>query len=240
MIKRAAISCLRQGCPVLVLLVMLTACTNAPRDAEGRQQGTTVPVIDRSAPVPKTTTGNGNEPDPAYLAFIDSLSSLVFDTTTPEGCRSAVMNRYLIENGGREPIYDSLLDLNYDRTDDYVLGWYGLAGTGLKYGWDVYLWNQKRRSYEHDTILSGIPNPSFFSKERMVTSFYLPHGIGHGEKMEWHNGAWLTTMEFMVDNNEEKSVWLLTDPKTGRVDSIKHPYEFVPPQQILRHHYVNE
>lgn len=219
-----------------IIAVLSCACSSGPvsQDQTGKEES----AIDSSAPA--TVLVPRNEPDPEYLAFIDSLSRLSFDTTTQEGCRQAVLNRYLIENGGREPIYDSLMDLNYDRMDDYVLGWYGLAGTGLKYGWDVYLWNKERMSYVYDTILSGIPNPSFFKKERMVTSFYLPHGTGHGERKEWRNHSWQTTMEFMVDNEEENSVWVLTNPRSGRVDSIGHPYEFVPPQTILRHHYEHE
>lgn len=160
------------------------------------------------------------------------------DTSTSEGKRQHIMNHFLIEWGGLGPEYDTLLDLNYDGVDDYAIGWYGHAGNGLKHNWNVYMWHPELSAFKEDTNLTGKPNPSFFRKDSLITSFYIAYGGGSGEQWEWHNGKWQQTMNFYVENKEDKSDWVLTYPLTGKKKAIRHRYQGIPPASILKTLYL--
>jgi hypothetical protein len=212
-----------------VLTAAFTACTPPGKDA--------VNTDDAGATIDPVSIGSTSERAHVFQDVVDSLSALRIDTSNHEGKRQYIMNQFLIAWSGLSPEYDTLLDLNYDGIDDYAIGWYGMAGTGLKHNWDVFIWDVASNTYRRDSVLTGLSNPSFFSKDSMVTSFYLPYGSGHGERLEWLDGRWQRTMQFLVDNEEEQSDWVLSYPLAKRKKVIRHPYQGVPPQRILRHLY---
>lgn len=175
---------------------------------------------------------------PVYQNVADSLAAIHIDTSTVKGKRQYIMNQFLIEWGGLGPEYDTLLDLNFDGVDDYAIGWYGLAGNGLKHNWNVHMWHPGLKAYLEDTNLTGKPNPSFFPNDSLITSFYITYGGGSGEQWKWRNGEWQQTMSFHVENKEDKSDWLLTFPATGTKKTIRHPYQGIPPTSVLKTLYL--
>src|SRR5262249_19643356 len=60
----------------------------------------------------------------------DSLMNAFVDTATLKGKRQFIMNRFLEDNKPSPPDFDTLFDLTYDGFKDYVIGYYGQAGTG--------------------------------------------------------------------------------------------------------------
>jgi hypothetical protein len=215
------------SCCLFVAVVAIVGCTQVSTGDKGE-----------ALSIETNGTGPSTQAKHAYADVVDSLSSLQFDTSTSEGKRKHIMNQFLIEWGGLGPEYDTLLDLNYDGVDDYAIGWYGLAGNGLKHNWNVFIWEPRTSSYHADTNLTGLPNASFFSRDSLITSFYIAYGGGYGEQWEWQKGDWRQTMTFYVENKEDNSDWLLTYPRTGKKKTIRHPYQGIPPARILRTRYL--
>lgn len=161
----------------------------------------------------------------------DSLSRI--DTSDLPGKRQYIFVHFIVETPPCWPGYDSLLDLNYDGYDDYIIGYYGTAGTGLKNAIEVYIYNHRIESYVFDTTLSRLPNPSFFLQQKKITSFYIAHGCGYGSKLEWKKEKWIATKEFSVCNEGDSSKWEITYPLTDKSDTIIRPYQMIPPDDIL-------
>ena len=108
-----------------------------------------------------SSTGNSSFSD-----TYDSLARAYVDTSTLQGKRSWLMNQFLIENGLSSPDYDTLFDLTYDGFQDYVIGYYGKSGTGIKNRVKVYLFKPKEECYILDEQLSDLPNPTFYIKQK--------------------------------------------------------------------------
>lgn len=169
---------------------------------------------------------------------VHSRSDHHIDTSAASVERMKILSQFLDKWGGLGPEYDTLLDLNYDGIDDYAVGWYGLAGNGLKHNWEVHIWHPELDTYVEDTNLTGLPNATFYREDSLITSFYIAYGGGHGEQWEWLNGRWQQTMTFYVENKENNSEWLLTDPRTGTKRSVHHAYQGIPPSSILKSQYL--
>lgn len=159
------------------------------------------------------------------------VSSLEIDTTTLEGKRAYIFK----ENSNQVSItFDTLLDLNYDKNDDYVIGYYAGAGTGLKNRISVYLFDNQRNRYALEEHLSNVMNPTFYLEKKTITGFYIGAGSGEGERLEWIGSKWVQTKTFSVANkNEAKSKWEISYPLTGKREVISMPYQMVPPKSIL-------
>lgn len=155
------------------------------------------------------------------------------DTSTPEGKRQWFKISLLKELDPSGINYDTLLDLDYDGHPDYLIAYYAQAGTGIKNGIEVYLYNPDKENYRYNEMLSGIRNPSFFLNEKKITGFYLANGAGGGEMYRFIKGQWTITKEFYVDNNGDSSVWEIFYPQTNKMVKIVKPYAMVPPQDIL-------
>ncbi len=202
----------------IIASLFLLSCTSKTNEAQVEED---------------TTAKSENIDTSRYEDPYDSLANVKVDTSTLEGKRTFILNRFMIENELSEPTYDSLFDLNYDGNADYVIGYYGMSGSGLKNRAEVYFCSKRNNSYQLNEQLSRIPNPSFYIEEKKITGFYLPNGAGSGVQLEWIDGKWLKTKEFTVDNEEEKSVWHLFYPLTEKRDSLVLPYEMTPPKEIL-------
>lgn len=79
---------------------------------------------------------------------------------------------------------DTLIDLNYDNIKDFVIGYYGQSGTGLKNKIRVYLYDIKKDNYVLNEQLSNLSNPTFYIDEKTITEFYISNGGGSGNKLE--------------------------------------------------------
>jgi hypothetical protein len=128
---------------------------------------------------------------------------------------------------------DTLIDLNYDDIKDFVIGYYGQSGTGLKNRIRVYLYDIKKDNYVVNEQLSNLSNPTFYIDEKTITEFYISNGGGSGSKLEWINGKWIVTKMFEVDENEIKTVWKITYPLKKKTEYFALPYKIIPPKEIL-------
>lgn len=165
---------------------------------------------------------------------LDSAELSLLDTSTVTGKRRWRIHQFSWDNSPSSPLCDTLLDVNYDGQLDHVVGGYGSAGTGIKYFWEVYTWDQRAGRYRADTTLNRLPNPTFFPKDSMITSFYLGHGAGHGERFKWIDGRWQIDMTFWaVNNNNDSTWWRIEYPLRDQKDSVFLPYQGVPPTTIL-------
>ena len=129
--------------------------------------------------------------------------------------------------------YDTLIDLNYDNIKDFVIGYYGQSGTGIKNKIRVYLYDLKKHNYILNEQLSELSNPTFYIDQKKITEFYIGNGGGSGSKLEWINRKWVVTKMFEVDENEIQTVWKITYPLTKKTEYIAKPYKMIPTKDIL-------
>ena len=165
--------------------------------------------------------------------YYDSLKNTPRDTSTLELKRQKIYNRFIVDNKLSTPQYDTLIDLNYDGSQDYIIGYYGQSGTGIKNKVEVYLLNETSGIYILDDQLSGLINPTFYISRKKITSFYLAHGGGGGDQLEWIGNKWVSSMEFYVKNKSENSKWEIYYPLSKRKKVLSIPYQFIPPKDIL-------
>lgn len=159
----------------------------------------------------------------------ESLPKIMIDTTTLEGKRAFILNEY--QHFG--VVYDTLLDLNFDDHQDYVIGFYASAGTGIKNRVAVCLFDSLQNRYISNEQLSAIPNPTFYLKKKKITGFYIGNGGGEGEQLEWMDGKWTTTKTFSVENLEDKTRWKINFSLTGKKEERSMPFQMIPPQTVL-------
>lgn len=129
--------------------------------------------------------------------------------------------------------YDKLIDLNYDNIKDYVIGYYGQSGTGIKNKIRVYLFDIKKQNYVLNEQLSDLSNPTFYIEKKTITEFYISNGGGNGSKLEWINGKWVVTKIFEVNENEIKTVWKVTYPLKNQTEYFTKPFKMIPQKDIL-------
>jgi hypothetical protein len=165
--------------------------------------------------------------------YYDSLLNSPKDTSTLELKRKKLYNLFIVENKLSTPEFDTLIDLNYDGNMDYLIGYYGQSGTGIKNRVEAYIYNNKTKSYLIDEQLSSLMNPTFYISKKKITSFYLAHGGGDGIQLEWINNKWISTMEFSVDNEGENTKWNIYYPRNNKRKIITKPYQFVPTKDIF-------
>jgi len=165
----------------------------------------------------------------------DTAMSAKIDTSTPDGQLRYIKAKF-IEDGYGAYQYDTLIDLNYDGYPDYVIGLYGMAGNGIKNGVQVYLYDPKSKRYEESEQLSNMPNPTFYLREKKITTFYIA-GSGSGSRLEWIKDKWTETKTFEVDHDDKDYlkavVWTITYPLRGKKDTVMRPFEMIPPADIL-------
>ena len=129
--------------------------------------------------------------------------------------------------------YNNLIDLNYDNVKDFVIGYYGQSGSGIKNKVRVYLYDIKKHDYVLNNQLSDLSNPTFYIEQKKITEFYIGNGGGSGSQLEWVNGKWIATKMFEVDENEIKTVWKITYPLKKKTEYLARPYQMIPPKDIL-------
>jgi hypothetical protein len=179
---------------------------------------------------PSQTDNNGYS---NYSDTYDSLARAPVDTSTLRGKQTWLMNKFLLNNGLVSPDYDTLLDLTYDGFNDYIIGYYGKSGTGIKNRVNVYLFNPKRHCYILDEQLSDLPNPTFYIKQKIITGFYIGKGGGGGHRLEWINNKWRITKEFEVDKDGDTTKWKISYPLKKKKEVVVRPFQMIPPGDIL-------
>lgn len=163
----------------------------------------------------------------------DSLTSLKIDTITLKGKRKWIVNQFLIEQSPGSPEYDSLFDLNYDGYKDYVIGYYGACGTGIKNRIKVYFYDPKKKCYILSEQLSDLPNPTFYLKQKKITGFYIGCGGGSGGRLKWIKNKWVATKEFEVHNEQDATKWIISYLTKKKTETKFRSFQMVPPNDIL-------
>lgn len=171
------------------------------------------------------------------LSDYDSLSLVKIDTSSLEGKRNYILNQFYLQNPFRSNGNDTLFDVNYDGFKDLIIPTYGQSGTGFKYGAEVYLYTKSIRSYVLDSLLSGNPNPSFFIKEKKITSFYIGLGGGYGTEFIWKNKIWQIHKTFEVhrlgDELGSTALWRITYESSNKTEKHIKPFREIPYPEIL-------
>lgn len=171
-----------------------------------------------------------------YSSPFDSLVNVVVDTSTLASKREYILNHFIVEIAPTWSDYDTLFDINYDGKKDYIIGYYGLAGTGVKNRIAVYLYNKKNDGYILNEQLTRLSNPTFYINKKKITSFYIGHGGGEGCRLEWIKGKWRVTKEFTIDN---EGIWQINYPLKHKKEKIVRPFQMTPPKDILETQYGN-
>ena len=208
-------------------MMLLTSCKNQNNDPILRKKNNSEVIID-TMPAKKSFLDTTSAD-----FYYDSLFNSPKDTSTLESKRQRLYNRFIVENKLSSPEYDTLIDLTYDGYKDYIIGYYGQSGSGIKNRVEVYIYSKRSGNYLLDEQISNLMNPTFYISRKRITGFYLAHGGGDGIQLEWKGSKWITTMEFSVDNKGEKSIWQIYYPLKRQRKAIIRAYQFIPPLEIL-------
>ena len=213
---------------IIATVITLTSCNLTERK---NTQLTTKDGV--TSQIDSTLSQTGSSDNSSFTDAYDSLARSYADTSTLAGKRSWLINQFLIENGLVSPDYDTLLDLTYDGLQDYIIGYYGKSGSGIKNSVKVYQYNSKRGCYILNEQLSDLTNPTFYIKRKKITGFYIGNGGGGGSKLEWINNKWVTTKEFEVYNEADSTKWNISYPLKRKTEVIVRPFQMIPPEEIL-------
>jgi hypothetical protein len=209
---------------LIFILLCFCSCNNANKNEKADNE---------AAPnIPKAIGELASTSDSSINAY-DSLINLRIDTTTLAGKREYITNRFYIENDLVSPDYDTLIDVTYDGNKDYIIGYYGRQGTGIKNRVKVYFFNTQCNCYILNEQLSDLPNPTFYIRDKKITGFYIGNGGGGGGRLEWLDNRWTTTKEFEVDNDGDTTKWKLSYPLKKKTEIKVRPYQMIPPKDIL-------
>lgn len=114
--------------------------------------------------------------------------------------------------------YDTIIDLNFDGNKDFVLGYYGSTGSGLKNYIEAYFFDGNE--YHYDTLLSSLNNPSFYLEDSTITSFYIGNGGGFGNEYKWNGQSWKEVKTVRVSYHYEDGFkdipWYICNKKRAR------------------------
>ncbi len=112
---------------------------------------------------------------------------------------------------------DTILDINGDGLNDFVVNWYGNTGCCLKAFSDVYLLRHDKGEFSNSFEFI---NPTFSAKEKVIRGVcYGQPGGTEMYKYRW-NGESIDTIEYIYYEENEKG------EKTGKVIiSNNRPYE---------------
>ncbi|HYV90835.1 MAG TPA: hypothetical protein VE978_03595 [Chitinophagales bacterium] len=136
----------------------------------------------------------------AYFIFTAAV-----DTLTLEGKRKYLLNQVLYDNRPNDIDYDTLIDLNYDGNEDYMIGY--------RNEWiEVFLLNPSTNSYIEDERLSSLKHASFFLDKRKITSFVSLNSGESGKQLEWINDDWKVTKEI---SGMDSGRWEISFPLKG-------------------------
>lgn len=209
---------------LIFIFLFFCSCNNTTKNEK---------VDKKAAPIVSKATGEQTSTFDSSINAYDSLRNLKVDTTTLAGKTEHIMNQFYIENDLVSPDYDTLIDLTYDGNKDYIIGYYGRQGTGIKNRVKVYFFNAKCNCYILNEQLSDLPNPTFYIKEKKITGFYIGNGGGGGGRLEWLNNKWTTTKEFDVDNEGDTTKWKVSYLLKKETEIKVRPYQMIPPEDIL-------
>ena len=123
---------------------------------------------------------------------------------------------------------------------DYVLSFYGPAGTGLKHRFRVYFFDPQINKYIENDEFSSRSNLTFYLDEEKITWFDMPMSEGIGERLEWIDQKWQATKRVVaLGHTKGKVLWKINYPLTNKQDSVVRSRNLSPPQDILEHQYIH-
>lgn len=132
-----------------------------------------------------------------------------------------------------------LIDVNYDGNKDIILYYFG-NGTGVINLVKVFLYDTEDLSFSLDENLSKLVNPSFYIKDKLITSFYIGHGGGYGIEFNWTGSSW-DTVKYLIftPSINNQNMWSLNvrNVKDNKVDSSEIDNVQIPDNKILRNEY---
>ncbi|MDG1913375.1 MAG: hypothetical protein P8I55_02155 [Crocinitomix sp.] len=168
------------------------------------------------------------------MARYNNILQSEINNATLQGKRDQLIRDFFTNNSPSAPDFGTLIDLNYDNYLDFIIGYYGQAGSGIKNRIEVHLFDPQKNNYKQNQ-LSSIPNPSFYLEDKIITGFYL----GEGKKVEWIQYKWVTTKTTSVTYAPypDSAYSYINYPLTGKTDSVLDLYRGVPRQDILRNDY---
>jgi len=167
------------------------------------------------------------------IIFTCCNSQIKVDETILKSKSQKLLKGFNAESKITSADYDTLIDLNYDNIKDFVIGYYGQSGSGIKNKVMVFIYDNKKHDYVLDKQLSDLSNPTFYIDKKTITEFYIGNGGGSGSKLEWINRKWIVTKAFDVDKNEIKTVWKVTYPLKQKTEYFAKQFESIPPNDIL-------
>ena len=159
------------------------------------------------------------------------------DTSTLEGKRDFILDEFKSGQERLAYINDTLLDLNFDSYPDLIIETYLIAGRGMRNGVEAYVFDHEKCYYVRDTFVSAMDNPSFYLEDNRMSCFHLTFASGAGQEYEWQEGEWIVAKQFEVTNHGKSSVWKVTDDCTNTEYFFNHPFEMVPPQEVIQHKF---
>ena len=92
------------------------------------------------------------------------------------------------------------------------------------------------QTFNLDTILSDIPNPTIKIKDKFISGFYIGNGGGSGAEYQWTNNQWTVKKHFQVTNNGFDTLpipWIIKYNLNNKTDTIFHRFQMIPPKEVL-------
>ncbi len=213
-----------------VLLVFAFVSCN-PADKKLRAKTTNVVKADSIIEMDKQDEDVIKKDPPVAVDAYDSLRNLKINTKTLKGKRDYIKRQFILEQPGY--MSDTLFDLNYDGYKDYVIRLYRQSGNGIKNGVQVFFYNKRKHEYILNEQLSALPNPTFYIKQKKITSFYIA-GAGSGERLQWIKNKWRVTKTFYVNEDKgDSSIWKINYPLRHISIKLYRTFEMIPPKDIL-------
>ncbi|HET6995339.1 MAG TPA: hypothetical protein VFI06_10180 [Chitinophagaceae bacterium] len=125
------------------------------------------------------------------------------DSTTIEG-KAAILLARLKDSADYAAIHgrDTLMDLNGDKQADLLLEFYAAAGTGLKNGVNIYMFDKRSNRFVTEPV--DLPNPTFNFKNNTVVSYYIAMGAGYATELKWDRLTLDTLESIEVENDWHK------------------------------------
>ncbi|MFT6922517.1 MAG: hypothetical protein ACJA1C_001522 [Crocinitomicaceae bacterium] len=165
------------------------------------------------------------------------LVEVKIDTSTLEGKCKFIVDEFKSGQKHLAYVHDTLLDLNFDSYPDLIIETQLIAGRGIKNGVEAYVFDHEKSYYVRDPFISAMDNPSFYLEDNKISCFHLSFASGYGKEYEWQEGEWIIVKKFEVTNHGKSSVWKVTDDCTNTEDFFNHPFEMVPPREVIQHKF---
>lgn len=143
----------------------------------------------------------------------------------------------IIDIDNRVAVKHIIIDLNYDNKKDKIINYFYINFYGGPFRTidDIYIKNGDN-CYKRDTTYPFFNKgcPSFFIKEKKITTFGLWKQGGYGFEYIWQDSIWVINKKFEVENKGKNTIWKITYIKNNKIVKILAPYNKYPPENVLK------